>query len=109
MAENTTNNMITDDPNDPRITHYTGPESPGPQAKVYLVLPEAERAKGFVRPVRRSYVHEKCGVETTMDVALAETYARNPKFYGATYCCGCSAHFPVSEFTWSKTKERVGS
>lgn len=43
--------MLTDDPNDPRLGHYTGPEKPGPQADVYLVLPEAERAKGFVRPV----------------------------------------------------------
>ena len=30
---------------------------PTDQAKKYLVLSEAERAKGFVRPVRKSYVH----------------------------------------------------
>ena len=92
--------VTTSDPNDPRIKRYKGPEQPGPQDEVYLVLPEEERAKGFVRPVRSTYVHQKCGFATTMGKSLAETYARNPKFYGATYCVGCSAHFPVSEFKW---------
>jgi hypothetical protein len=32
-------------------------DKPVPQNKCYLVLSDAERAKGFVRPVRRSYVH----------------------------------------------------
>jgi hypothetical protein len=32
-------------------------DKPVPQNKCYLVLGDAERAKGFVRPVRRSYVH----------------------------------------------------
>lgn len=91
---------LTTDPNDPRLTHYKGPEKPAPQADVYLVLPESERAKGFVRPVRQKYVHDKCGVETIMGLALSETYARNPKFYGATYCVACRAHFLVAEFKW---------
>lgn len=72
-------------------------------ADVYLVLSEDERAKGFVRPVRRSYIHTTCGCETRMGVALAETYARNPRFYGATYCCACQMHRPVGEngeFVW---------
>lgn len=47
----------------------------------YVVLSAEERAKGFVRPVRRSYVHTKCGVVTMMDRAIAETYARQPDFY----------------------------
>src|ERR1700742_19544 len=51
------------------------------QQKGYVVLSDAERAKGFVRPVRRTYVHAKCGVTTTMGHALAETYARDPNFY----------------------------
>ncbi|MFN8996092.1 MAG: hypothetical protein ACK5X3_20830, partial [Pseudomonadota bacterium] len=45
------------------------------QQKGYVVLSEEERAKGFVRPVRLSYVHEKCGTMTTMGRSLAETYA----------------------------------
>jgi hypothetical protein len=80
--------------------------------KGYVVLSEEERAKGFVRPVRRAYRHEKCGTVTTMGVALAETYARDPKFYGATFCCGCGAHYPVGEggeFVWKDTTEKVGT
>jgi len=100
---------LTTDPNDPDIKRYTGPEDPGPQNTKYLVLSEEERAKGFVRPVRNAYVHDKCGSVTTMGTALSETYARDPKFYGATYCCACRAHFPVGEFVWDGTTERVGS
>jgi hypothetical protein len=50
-----------------------------------------------------------CGVETIMGHALAETYARDPSYYGATFCCGCGKHLPVSEFVWKDTTERVGS
>lgn len=81
------------------------PETDGPdgQHSNYLVLSENERAKGFVRPYRDAYRHLKCGAITTMGRALAETYARDPKFYGATYCQKCKGHFPVGEggeFTW---------
>lgn len=96
---------LTTDPKDPRLSHYTGPEQPQPQHEVYLVLSEEERAKGFVRPVRDKYIHLKCGAVTRMGRELAETYARNPVFYGATYCCNCQAHFPVGvrgEFVWDE-------
>lgn len=153
---------LTTDPNDPRLGHGSDTE-PGPQNEVYLVLSEEERAKGFVRPVRRSYQHvgpigpqhplapltdeqkertagskyvmfeaypdqespvtgrywtqeqldrvERggCGQVTRMGKELAETYAREPGFYGATYCCGCRIHKPVAEFVWDGTEERVGS
>lgn len=82
------------------------------QQKGYVVLSEEERGKGFVRPVRHSYVHDKCGTLTTMGQALAETYARDPYFYSGTFCCGCRGHFPVGEdgeFTWDKTNEKVGT
>lgn len=82
------------------------------QQQDYVVLAEEERAKGFVRPVRRTYVHKKCGVATTMGQTLAETYARDPYFYSGTFCCGCGTHFPVGEdgeFLWDGTDERVGT
>lgn len=101
----------TSDRNDPRLTH--GPDTePGPQAEVYLVLSEAERAKGFVRPLRRAYVHVRgraCGTVTRMGLALCETYARQPTFYGATYCVGCSMHLSVAEFDWDEDGQQVGS
>lgn len=155
---------LTTDPNDPRLGKGVD-EKPVPQNKVYLVLSDEERAKGFVRPVRNSYVHvglpspeyplrdltedervrykdcnytkfeaypesrspvvgrywtqkqldsvgKGCGTRTTMGKALSETYARDPHFYGATYCCGCCMHLPVGEFgefVWAGTNERVGT
>ena len=94
----------TTDPNDPELGHGFDRE-PVRQHSKYLVLSEEERAKGFVRPVYRAYIHHdpECGEVTTMGVTLCETYARNPSFYGATYCCGCGMHRPVGkegEFTW---------
>ena len=74
------------------------------QQQGYVVLSEDERKRGFVRPVRRTYVHQKCGVATTMGLALAETYARDPKFYTGTFCVGCGTHFtfgqPDGDFVW---------
>lgn len=132
--------------------------------KDYVVLSKEERAKGFVRPVRRTYKHAGppapanlrdlmdeerqrytkydyvkyeeypdsessavgrywtqdqldrlvagCGTVTTMALALAETYARDPGFYSGTFCANCKAHFPVGEkgeFVWEGTDERVGT
>ena len=124
----------------------------------YMVLTEEERAKGFVRPVRRSYRHvgarpklslrdltdeereryaqfdyvkfeaypeselpatgrfwtqvqleSGCGAVTTMAQVLAETYARDPKFYDGTFCATCRKHLPLAEFVWDGTDERLGS
>lgn len=50
-----------------------------------------------------------CGVVTTMGRSLSETYARDPKFYGATFCTGCNKHLPVGEFVWTADGQRVGS
>jgi len=138
---------------------------PGGQQAGYVVLSAEERAKGFVRPVRRSYRHvgiagplyelrdltdeetaryadvgyvkfeiypeelaprtgrfwtqaeidsigKGCGTVTSMGPALAETYARDPGFYGGTFCCVCGKHLPVGaagEFVWDGTTERVGT
>ena len=130
----------------------------------YIVLTDEERAKGFVRPVRLSYLHvgrpapenplrdltdeevhryaaygyakfevypedsdkvgrfwtqaqldkvgKGCGAVTRMGQAIAETYARQPDFYGSTMCVGCGVHLPVGEcgeFVWDKTDLRVGT
>lgn len=99
---------LTTDPLDPRLGHGSN-EEPVPQNKAYLVLSEEERKKGFVRPFRDAYRHSECGSVTTMGRALSETYARQPDFYGATYCVACSKHRPVSEFVWIEDGKRVGS
>tara|TARA_R110000772_G_scaffold17946_3_gene50041 strand:+ start:177007 stop:177459 length:453 start_codon:yes stop_codon:yes gene_type:complete len=131
------------------------------QQECYLVLSEEEKAKGFIRPVRESYVHvgeqmdtstmrdltedeherydkydyigfipnteedsaitgtfitqervdrnNGCGATTTMGLSIAETYARDPNFYGSTFCMGCGTHLPVREFNWYGTNETLGS
>lgn len=75
----------------------------------YIVLCEEERQKGFVRPYRDRYQHTPCGTVTTMGRALSETYARDPSFYGSTFCVHCNVHRPVSEFTWTADGAVVGS
>jgi len=92
----------TNDANDPRLSRGIDTEPVG-QAEVYLVLSDEEIAKGFVRPLRHSYWHVMCGKITTMATSIAETYARDPKFYGATYCAHCKKHRSVGvygEFYW---------
>ena len=98
------------------------------QQKEYVVLTPEERAKGFVRPVRRTYVHvgkppegdtfeypittlfpSGCGTRTSMSQDIAETYARDPGFYGGTFCVTCRKHLPLNEFVWEGTTEQVGS
>lgn len=88
--------MLTDGSPVPADNSHTE-KRPDGQQKGYVVLTEEERSKGFVRPVRRTYVHKTCRTRTTMGLALAETYATNPHFYSGTFCCGCGAHFPVGD------------
>lgn len=97
---------LTTDPSDPRLGHGVDEKKIG-QHVVYLVLSEEERAKGFLRPYECRYIHDRelggCGAVTRMGVALSETYARDPGFYGATYCVRCEMHRPVGdagEFYW---------
>lgn len=98
----------------------------------YIVLCEEERKKGFVRPYRDAYKHvgrlERivneadydnpdgfehrvggCGTVTTMGRTLSETCARDPHFYGATFCVQCNAHYPVDQFVWTADGQQVGS
>jgi hypothetical protein len=97
--------------------------------KGYVVLSAEERAKGFVRPMRRTYTHlgrltdvvgdnghvaitrrmGGCGSDTTMGLTIAETYARDPDFYSGTFCVSCRQHFPLDQFIWKGTDEQVGS
>ena len=80
--------------------------------KGYVVLSEEERAKGFLRPVRMTYIHERCGQPTSMGLSLVETYARDPSFYSGTFCVHCRKHFPVGpngEFFWQGTDQKVGT
>ena len=79
--------------------------------KAYMVL-NPDLPLGYVRPVRYAYVHLTCGEPTVMFHEIAETYARDPRFYTHTYCATCEEHFPVGkdgEFVWEGTTEKVGT
>jgi hypothetical protein len=122
MAEARDPKVYTTTDGQPPDPEYQGTSAPKPidpetgQHLSYWVLSAEERAKGFVRPVRSSYKHLKCGSVTSMGVALAETYAHDPKFYGSTFCCQCRTHLPVGEhgeFVWMDgsvtTDQKVGT
>lgn len=96
--------QLTDGSPVPVDRSHTGLRENG-QQRGYVVLTAAERAKGFVKPVRRSYVHRTCGGQTSMGNALAETYARDPSFYSGTFCVGCGSHFPLDQFNWDPDGE----
>ena len=83
------------------------------QQACYLILSDEERAKGFIRPIRKAYYHTKCWAVTTMGQAIAETYSRDIHFYTHTFCSNCKDHFPVGpisdggEFVWDDRSEPV--
>lgn len=94
----------------PEDSNHTELKANG-QQKDYVVLCDAERAKGFVRPYRDAYRHLKCGKITTMSRAIAETYARDQQFYTGTYCTTCCGHFPIGEdgeFVWYEMDGTTG-
>ncbi len=93
--------MLTDGSPVPADRSHTQINPATGQQRGYIVLTPEERAKGWVKPYRDSYIHEKCGVLTCMGRALSETYARDPYFYSGTFCVGCSAHFPLDQFHWN--------
>jgi hypothetical protein len=65
--------------------------------------PAVAEAIKRLRPLRYQYKHLICGGVTTMGRLLAETYQRDPSFYGSTFCVHCKGHFPVGEhgeFVW---------
>lgn len=90
----------------------TAERLPDGQHADHWILPDEERAKGFVRPVRRAYRHLVCGGVTTMPTKIAETYARDPAYYGSTFCVSCGGYFPVGaegQFVWDGDESKVGT
>lgn len=74
---------------------------------VFEKYPEGEVTTG--RFWTKEMLESGCGAVTRMSMSISETYARNPSFYGSTFCVGCNTHHPVGEFVWDGTDERVGS
>jgi hypothetical protein len=40
-------------------------------------------------------------------MSMAETFASH--FYSEAFCAPCGSHFPVDQFVWEDSTERVGS
>ena len=85
------------------VAYLKYPEEKSPLVGRFIKEEELKNIKE-----KRKFI-EGCGAVTRMNQALAETYAMNPKFYGATFCIGCKEHLPVDEFVWEGTNEKVGS
>lgn len=74
--------------------------------------PEGHKGSAKGRFWTQAQLDSGCGQVTTMGRSIAETYAREPTFYGGTFCTTCGDHFPVGaagEFVWAGTDERVGT
>jgi len=97
---------LTTDRNNPDLK-YGVDNKPVEQNKVYLVLSDEEISKGYVKPFRTSYMHLTCCTSTSMAENIAATYARDPWFYGATYCVNCRMHRPLNEFIWEPDGESM--
>lgn len=80
----------------------------------FEVYPESESPKTGRFWTQVELDHQQgCGVVTSMSRAIAETYARDPRYYGSTFCAGCGVHLPVGEhgeFVWDDgSGEKVGT
>ena len=79
----------------------------------YEKYPESESPVDGMHWTQQQLDNKGCGGVTTMTGDLAETYARDPSFYGATFCVGRGKHLPVGEsgeFIWDDDGgERVGT
>lgn len=73
------------------------------------ILTIRDVAKGYKRPFRRSYVHQKCGTVTTMSEGLAVNLAKDPASVTEVPCTLCNGEFPVTEFRWASSTAKVGS
>ena len=103
----------------PGFEHASAPSPADPvtgQSASYWIMSPEERAKGFVRPVGFAYWHDRCGTVTSMTRDIAETFARDPKFYGTTFCVQCGGQFAIGrngQFFWMDggevTNEKVGT
>lgn len=55
----------------------------------------------------REYVHRKCKNTTVIDGPEFEALADPLANMICTYCGECEEHFPIAEFAWTDTDERI--
>ena len=108
---------LTTDPKDPKLKE--GQKNETGQHEIYLVLSEEERDKGFVRPVRDSYVHvgryrNYAGIDKMLtedeQKEMMKEYPHPEPYVAVLGINGSDGkHLPVDEFIWDGTDENVGS
>ncbi len=69
----------TDNPNDPALGHGSD-STPVPQNDKYLVLSDAERAKGFTRPYRDAYRHVGTKPNNPLRALTADEHTRYDQY-----------------------------
>lgn len=80
------------------------PAAPDPHAR----SPE-DLAKGYARPYRDAVVHAECKLIVVLRADEAAMFARSPGVLGKIACPHCRSKRPVSEFTWRKGGQVVGT
>ena len=69
----------------------------------FEAYPDSDQGGPLGRYWTQEQLDSGCGAITTMHRKIAETYARDPKYYSATFCARCGTHLPVGEhgeFEW---------
>lgn len=84
-----------------------GPRRASPTVE-WVLTPE-ERWAGFRRPLRFTYLHDRCAKDSVINLAVAEALARDPKAFKRVYCWHCRRIFPAGQFVWKGSTEQVGS
>jgi len=80
--------------------------------EIYTLDDDSAAVGRFWTQAQLDSVGKGCGSTTSMGQTIAETYARQPEFYGSTFCVNCGKHLPVGkdgEFVWEGTLQRVGT
>lgn len=91
---------------------HTRKRPDGQQTSYARMSDQCLKNKRPLRPVQKRYRHLVCLTQTEMHTKMAESLARDPKFYVALFCAKCKGHFkcgPDGEFLWDKSDRKVGT
>lgn len=89
----------------PGVVAYACSGEPGHKGDCHVFSPVKAEQQARLAAIGRI---GGCDTVTTMALPLAQTYARDPKFYSHTFCVQCGAHLRVEEFVWEGTDDVVG-
>lgn len=82
---------------EPKSRPAEAPERRSPRTRPRLRKPQSSR----------DYVHSQCGGVTTIEGPEFQSLADPLSKMHSTYCSECEDVFPISEFAWDDTQERI--